>query len=121
MNKRKKLGQDGENLVSKYLSQKGFAIVAQNYRKRYGEIDLIAQKKDLIVFVEVKRRSKRFFDMCQLITFSKQKKIILVAKEYIARYGHDQKVCRFDVALIEGDRITYLPNAFTEGESNGCW
>ena len=116
MDQRKKLGQQGEDLVARTLEQQGFVIEARNYRKRYGEIDLIASKKELLIFVEVKRRAQKYFDLEYLITPSKQRKIIMVAKEYIVRYNQDQKVCRFDVALIVGDQLTYLPNAFNEGE-----
>jgi len=114
MDKRKKLGNQGEELVAKNLEQRGFTIQHRNYRKRYGEIDIIAQQDDLLVFVEVKWRKRAYFDARQLVPWSKQKKIIMVAKEYIARYDHADSVCRFDVALIEGGRLTYLPNAFTE-------
>ncbi|MCK5632360.1 YraN family protein [bacterium] len=116
MDSRKKFGNEGEAITAAHLEKKGFTILHRNYQKLYGEIDLIAQKKDLLVFVEVKRRKHAYFDMNQLITVSKQKKIIMVANEYITRYAHDQKICRFDVALIEGETFTYLPNAFTQGE-----
>ena len=116
MDARKKFGQEGEQLVAQTLEQKGFVIHHRNYRKMYGEIDLIASKNDLLIFVEVKRRKKAYFDLGLLITWSKQKKIIMVAKEYIARYDHINKVCRFDVALIDGNNLTYMPNAFTEGD-----
>lgn len=116
MDRRKKLGQQGEDLTARMLEKKGFVIEHRNYRKRYGEIDLIASKKELLVFVEVKRRTRAYFHLEQLITPRKQRKIIMVAKEYIARYNQTEKVCRFDVALIDGNQLTYLPNAFTEGE-----
>ena len=116
MDQRKKLGNAGEDLVARVLEQQGFVIEHRNYRKRYGEIDLIASKNELLIFVEVKRRKKAYFNLGEVITWSKQQKIVMVAKEYIARFAHDQKVCRFDVALIEGDKLTYLPNAFTESD-----
>ena len=110
------LGSQAEQLVARYLTQDGFSILASNYKKTFGEIDLIARKADLLIFVEVKMRSTRYFDVAELITHSKQKRIINVAHEYIARYKHDDKTCRFDVALVELQesipQITYLPNAF---------
>jgi len=116
MDRRSQLGKTGEEIVVTMLEQKGFSILDRNYRKRYGEIDLIASKGDLLVFVEVKMRKNPKFDLEYLITYSKQKKIVTVAKEYIARYNHDQKTCRFDVALIAGTKenhkLTYIPNAF---------
>jgi len=120
MDLRKILGKSGEDIVSDLLEKEKFTILDRNYKKRFGEIDIIASKKDLLVFVEVKMRRNPLFDLSYLISPSKQKKIISVAKEYIARYDHSQKVCRFDVALIEGTReshrVTYIPNAFVEQE-----
>jgi len=116
MHSRSKLGKAGEEIVAKNLEKQGFSILHKNYTKRYGEIDLIAIKDDLLVFVEVKMRKNPLFDLGYLITKSKQQKISKVAKEYIARYNHNTKICRFDVALIEGTkynyRLTYIPNAF---------
>lgn len=114
MDQRNKLGTEGEQMTAKYLQSHGFSIEHKNYRQRYGEIDLIARKDNLLVFVEVKRRAKTYFDLGQLITHSKQRKISMVANQYIAQYGYDQMDCRFDVALIEGNRLTYLENAFEE-------
>ena len=112
--KTKLFGLQGEDIAAHALEKQGFTIAHRNYRKQYGEIDLIACKDDLLVFVEVKRRKKTQFDLEQLITVSKQKKIISVAKEYISRFDHDEKYCRFDVALIDGNSLTYLTDAFGE-------
>jgi len=111
---RKALGDEGELMVARALERQGFTIQAKNYRKPFGEIDVIAKKNDLLIFVEVKRRKKRSFDLSQLITLSKQRKIIMVAQEYIARHNHDSMYCRFDVALIDGQELTYIPDAFTQ-------
>jgi len=120
MDKRALFGKTGEDIVAKKLSQEGFSILARNYKKRFGEIDIIAGKKDVVAFVEVKMRKNPLFDLGYLVSTSKQKKIIAVAKEYMARHDLSEKVCRFDVALIEGNqyshKLTYIPNAFTEPE-----
>lgn len=110
------LGREGEAFVAEYMAKQGFSILEQNYRKRYGEIDLIAVNHDTIAFIEVKMRQSSYFDSSEVIVPSKQRKIIAVAKEYIARHHHEDKICRFDVALVEGSlnnpEITYLENAF---------
>ena len=120
MDKRSELGKAGEDIVAKKLEQNGFSILHKNYAQRYGEIDLIAGKGDLLLFVEVKMRKKTGYELEYLITPAKQKKIILVAKQYMAKYDIDDKVCRFDVALIEGTEsnynLKYIPNAFYEQE-----
>jgi len=54
MNKEKSLGQLGEEIATKYLSKKGYKILDRNYRKPWGEIDIIAEREGVIVFVEVK-------------------------------------------------------------------
>ncbi|NRB21393.1 YraN family protein [Candidatus Dependentiae bacterium] len=115
MNKTQTLGNAGETLVAQQLISQGFTLLAKNYRRRTGEVDLIASKKDIIAFVEVKTRKNKYFDLSTVITRSKQRKIIMAAKEYLVRHDHYDKVCRFDVALVEnGNQITYIPNAFTE-------
>lgn len=113
---RKRVGQQGEDLVARSLEQQGFVIEQRNYRKPYGEIDIIARKKNLIVFVEVKRRIHAYFHLEELVTPSKQRKIIMVAKEYIAKNQLIEHDFRFDIAVIDGNELTYIENAFNEGE-----
>lgn len=120
MHYRAHLGKEAEEKVAEILRKQGFTIVEHNYRKRHGEIDLIATKASLVVFVEVKMRQHQYFDLSDVITPSKQRKIIRVAKEYIARYGTENQSYRFDVALLQGAAqgldVQYIPNAFTEGD-----
>lgn len=118
MHTRKQFGNQAEQLVAHYLEQQGFVILERNYTKRYGEVDLIAHKDEVLAFIEVKARRHVYFDLSQVVTRSKQKKIIAVAKAYIAQHNHTDTVCRFDVALVEGEgenqEVSYLPNAFCE-------
>ncbi|MGA9530701.1 MAG: YraN family protein, partial [Candidatus Babeliales bacterium] len=74
----------------------------------------IAQKDELLVFIEVKWRKIVPFDIGEVITATKQKKIIQVAQDYIARHALHSMLCRFDVALIKGHsmKIEYIENAF---------
>ena len=120
MHHRANLGKEAEEKVADNLRALGFKIVEQNYRKRHGEIDLIATKASLMVFVEVKMRQHQYFDLSDVITASKQRKIISVAKEYIARKGIENQSYRFDVALLQGTSQgldgQYIPNAFNEGD-----
>ena len=111
------LGKEGEDFVAQQLKQKGFIIVAQNYRKFFGEIDIICQKNELVIFVEVKMRSKKTVDTAELIVPSKQRKIGLVAKEFLSTHFLPNVTYRFDVALVEKHNHTfitrYIENAFT--------
>lgn len=117
MSKHLLIGQRGEQAVAKYLVQKGFAILAHNYRQRCGEIDLIAQLGEVLCFVEIKTRTTEHFPISQVVTKAKQQKIIKTAKWYILTNKISNKVLRFDVAIVTGSvdtfTIRYLPNAFT--------
>ena len=118
MHHRSQLGKAAEEKVANYLKQNGFTILEYNYRKKYGEIDLIATSPQLLVFIEVKMRHHADFDISEVITRGKQRKIIAVAKEFISRTGWQECSYRFDVALLEGTKgleLTYIPNAFNEG------
>ncbi len=120
MHFRSQLGREGELKTAQFLSKHGFTIVEQNYRKKHGEIDIIARKPQLLVFVEVKMRQHNYFDLSDVITSSKQRKIIAVAKEYIGRNGWQECAYRFDVALLQGTEnnleLSYIENAFNEGD-----
>lgn len=119
MHSRSQRGRGGEASVARYLTKQGFQVLALNYAKRFGEIDLIASKKSLVVFVEVKMRSSTFDHFAELVMPSKQKKIIKVAKEFIMHHGFEDSVCRFDVAFVQGEGegaiVTYIEDAFQEG------
>ena len=111
-------GMAAEDLVARELEKNQFTIVTRNYSSRWGEIDLIAKQKNLLVFVEVKMRTKNYFDACELITSAKQAKIITTAKQFISSHKYLDTSYRFDVALVDGSfeqhRITYIPDAFQE-------
>ncbi len=113
------LGKKGEALVAHYLKKQGFIIRATNYTQRCGEIDIIAQKKEILAFVEVKLRQYKYFSISEVIVPSKRNKIIKTARFYIAENNLTHNVIyRFDVALLEpiglDYTITYIPNAFTQ-------
>ena len=114
----KKLGNEGENIITTWLKQKKFTIISKNYRTRWGEVDIIAKKDDIISFVEVKTRLTRYFPIASVVTKSKQKKLIRTAKTFIAKNNIIDKTFRFDIAVVVRQRnsfeIQYLPNAFTE-------
>lgn len=121
IHKTKLTGNRGEAFVAEWLKQKDFTILEQNFTVRQGEIDVIASKGELLIFVEVKTRKNQYFPLSQVITNSKQRKIITAAKRYLQQNSHGQpldKVLRFDVALVtEGETysVEYIPNAFNEG------
>lgn len=114
-------GTLGEDIAVTHLTKNKFSIKERNFYSRTGEIDIIAQKKDLIVFVEVKLRSSKQVDLAELIPLYKQRKIIATSQLYLSRYNEEDYSYRFDVALIHLYRnkeysCQYIPNAFTYHE-----
>lgn len=100
-NLNKAIGNYGESLAYSYLKKKGYCILKQNYRNRFGEIDLICKEDNIIVFVEVKSRySSLYGSPLESVTYSKQKQIINLCKFYITLNKLHQYNCRFDVIEI---------------------
>jgi len=99
---RKKLGAKGEEIAVRYLKSRGYRIVERNYRIRLGEIDIIAEQGDDLVFIEVKTRSDGIFGSpFESITTQKQKQLSKVALEYISKQGCHNHPARFDVVGIQ--------------------
>lgn len=96
----KKTGKKGEEFAIHRLIKSGFFIVEQNFFSRYGEIDIIATKEDVIAFIEVKTRSSVAFGLpCQAVGMSKQKKMIKTAAMYLLEKEVDLQP-RFDVIEV---------------------
>lgn len=116
MNKRV-VGKINEEKAAEYLEKQGMQIIARNYRIRSGEIDLIARDGPYLVFVEVKYRANdRSGTPFEAVDARKQKSIIRTARHFLMKYGYgDDMPCRFDVAGIQGNELTYIKNAFWSG------
>ena len=108
-------GAHAEQLAVQYLQQQGLTLVVQNYRSRFGEIDLIMQDRKTLVFIEVRlRRHAGFGGAAASIDANKQQRIISTAQQYLAKLGHIPP-CRFDVVLLDdmqGRNMQWLKNAF---------
>ncbi|MBR5319348.1 MAG: YraN family protein [Peptococcaceae bacterium] len=115
---RKQLGDDSEAIAKKYLEKKGYTFLQANFRCKTGEIDLIMQKENTIVFVEVRsRKSNRYGEPLETVNKTKQEKVRKAAGYYL--YIHPQKAkccCRFDVVSVlwknSTPQITWLEDAF---------
>ena len=111
----RKLGNEYEEKICRYLEGQGMTILDRNYTIRGGEIDIIAVDGDYICFVEVKFRSNRAIDAYSSVGFRKQSRIIRTAHRYLYETG-SQLQPRFDVAFVfteDGeDAIEYMKNAY---------
>ena len=105
-------GAQAEQRAAQYLQQQGLKPVAQNYRGRFGEIDLIMRDGATLVFVEVRlRRSADFGGAAASIDARKQQRIIRTAQQYLAGLAHIPP-CRFDAVLMDDSGVQWLRNAF---------
>ena len=90
----------GEDIAAKFLRKKRYKLIAANYKCRFGEIDLIAENRRYLVFVEVKlRKSANFAGAAEFVDHRKQKRIRTTAELYLSNYPTDLQP-RFDVIEI---------------------
>lgn len=116
MSTTKSLGDRGEALTAEYLRERGYELLASQFRCRFGEIDLIAQRGDVLCFVEVKLRGSKSYGLPRdYVTAAKQRRLRTAASFYLARHDPDVNA-RFDVAEIYDDekppRLEYIEDAF---------
>lgn len=115
-----KIGKKGEDIAVCYLENRGYKILDRNYHSRYGEIDIIAEKENYIVFVEVKTRCTGTpFVATEAVDTIKQKKIIKTATMYLSQTGARLQP-RFDVIAVLFNKklgrcdytVDHIKNAF---------
>ena len=112
-------GAWGENAARLYLERKGYRTRETNFRTRFGEIDIIAEHGEYIVFVEVKtRKNDRFAPARAFVTPAKQQRITATAALWLQQHPTGKQP-RFDVVEVYGEqgaaqapRICHLENAF---------
>lgn len=113
------IGKKYEDMASLFLKEKGYHILDRNYRNVCGELDIVAKKDGMLVFLEVKYRGS---DVCgdplEAVDIRKQRRISRTALYYLMRHGYGMETpCRFDVIAIYGnpggkDTVRYVENAF---------
>lgn len=118
---RQGLGRTGERLAAEELSRQGYHILEKNFRSSYGEIDLVAEDEQDLIFVEVKTRRGSDFGLPEeAVTSRKQQKIIQVASYYLDLHACSQRSWRIDVVAVQLDKggkpeeIRVYRNAVTE-------
>lgn len=123
---RKNLRQEGavhEELSARYLEGKGHRIIRRNYHARVGEIDLITRDGDVLVFVEVRMRSRADYGSpIETVDYRKRKSMIAASERFLAENETDAAGCRFDVVGIlnrpgKDPEIVHVENAFSVEDS----
>lgn len=95
-----KTGAEGEKRVANFLRRQGYRIVKRNFQSKYGEIDIIAENEEYILFVEVKtRKENSLVSGIEAVDAFKQRRITLTANDYIAK-TECEKQPRFDIAEV---------------------
>ncbi len=119
MSNHKTLGAIGEQYACEYLQQQGYSIIKRNYRIKIGELDIIAQKEDTVVFVEVKTRYSLSYGYgMESITLRKQRTIRKIAEFYYQMLKNPTLKARIDVIdIVMGNgqvplKIKHIENAF---------
>jgi putative endonuclease len=124
---RQKVGKRGEEAARKFLKKRGYRIRETGFRCRHGEIDIIAQQKDCLVFVEVRTKSNLEFGTPEdSITQAKKEKLIASALTYTTTRQGLPSLWRIDVVAIELDdrgktkRIELIENAIEQVSRFNC-
>lgn len=117
---RREFGRVGEDAAVAHLQALGFSVRERNFLCRWGEVDIVAQKDDLVAFVEVRMRSHAAWgDPGLTVHGKKQRRVVKAALHYL--YAHDlrDKMIRFDVVTVLGRgakaHLEHIPNAFDAG------
>ncbi|MCX5725708.1 MAG: YraN family protein [Candidatus Saganbacteria bacterium] len=97
----KEIGEQGEDLAIRYLEKQGYRMIERNFHSQQGEIDIIAENGEFLVFVEVKNYSARSFGSAiGAVRKSKRESIVHAAQTYIYKEKIKDMNCRFDVIAI---------------------
>ncbi|UCA58404.1 YraN family protein [Chryseobacterium rhizoplanae] len=116
-------GKIAEDIAADFLQKNGYKILTRNFRFQKAEIDIITEKDDLIIIVEVKARSTDVFMLPQeAVTKTKIRSIVLAANHYLEEYNKQNEV-RFDIISILPDEnknliIDHITDAFQAFDAN---
>ena len=116
----KDVGQQGEEIAVNFLLNRGYTILARNYRQRFGEVDIIAHHDGDIVFIEVKTRSTlQYGSGFEAVDLRKQQQLSRIALDYLVRNDLSEQDARFDVVAVhlqqQGPaKVEIITNAFED-------
>ena len=111
------LGKIGEDLACSELERRGYEVLERRYRRRGGELDIVARDGATVVFVEVKTREGRDFgEAVEAVTPRKRWRMTHLALDYLARHRLTECACRFDVVSVHMENelpvVQLFQNAF---------
>lgn len=119
------IGRIGEEMVAKFLRSRGYIIFARNHHEKYGEIDIVAENRDIMLFVEVKtRKADSIMNPADAVDYEKQHKLINTARVFLKK-AHYFGAIRFDIAEVTYNvdecgeyhfSLNYIKNAFPADE-----
>lgn len=117
---KRRAGDEAEQLAVEHLEREGYVIRDRNVLCRRGELDVVAEKGDVLAFVEVRMRATAVWgDPSMTVTHGKQRRVVLAAHEYCQRHRLFARVIRFDVASVIGKgragQVEYIEDAFEAG------
>lgn len=111
-----KLGNEGETAAATYLEKNGYRILHRNWRKNHLELDIVAEKDEHLIVIEVKtRRNTEYIEPQEAVNWQKMRRIVVAADAYIKHFGIDAPV-RFDIVTMVGTagkfQIEHIKDAF---------
>lgn len=108
----RRLGADAEDRAADYLLEKGFTIVTRRFKARRGEIDLVALDGDILVFIEVKERSRGGSLAESSVSPMKARRLAMAADQYVRSNEELERVIRFDLVCFDPDGVRHHVDAF---------
>ncbi len=113
---RHRLGVEAEYIAATALRVQGYQVLEHRFRYGRSDVDLVARRGSVIVFVEVKSRSDdRFGAPSEAVTARKQAKVVRAASAWLSRHPKPWDAVRFDVITVEGNHVEWLQDAFRPG------
>jgi len=106
-------GRFGEDLAAAWYCDRGYEVLARNWRVAAGELDLVARRGDVVVFCEVKARANADYGTpAEAVGWAKQRRIRRLALDFLAAEGLRGVEVRFDVAAVLGGKLEVIEGAF---------
>jgi len=120
---RQLLGEKGERIAESWLAGRGWILIERRFRSGHRDIDLVVERSDeesgsrVVAFVEVKTRSTEAFGgPAGSVNLRKQRRCVMAARDFLARYSGPERAVRFDVVAVldapAGPSLTHIPDAF---------